>query len=324
MRNDLIVVALCSCCVAGMPAHGAVLGIGFAIPAAQSNEQPGEIGDVQPVGANGGCVDECCNRHPTPGCNIPACEALVCDVEPLCCVAEWDLACQNAALELCGLDSPSDCCGFLGPGLVCSDPGCVEVVCAADPFCCDTSWDTLCGFEAQELCGDLCCCDKITICHIPPGNPGNPQSITISTSALDAHLAHGDTLGECPPPVCTNECCNRHPTPGCSDPECEALVCAAEPLCCVIEWDLACQMLAFDLCGLKSPSDCCGFLGPGLVCSDPECVAVVCAADPFCCDTSWDTLCGFEAQELCGDLCCCDGGVAAGGAATEVPAAQAN
>ncbi len=44
---------------------------------------------------------------------------------------------------------------------------------------------------------------KITICHIPPGNPANAHSITVSINALDAHLAHGDFVGSCngtPPP----------------------------------------------------------------------------------------------------------------------------
>ncbi|MFN8392503.1 MAG: M64 family metallopeptidase [Bdellovibrionota bacterium] len=39
---------------------------------------------------------------------------------------------------------------------------------------------------------------KITICHIPPGNPGNAHTISISRSALTAHLSHGDVIGECP------------------------------------------------------------------------------------------------------------------------------
>lgn len=39
---------------------------------------------------------------------------------------------------------------------------------------------------------------KITICHIPPGNPDNAHEITIDESALPAHLAHGDTEGSCP------------------------------------------------------------------------------------------------------------------------------
>lgn len=36
-----------------------------------------------------------------------------------------------------------------------------------------------------------------TICHIPPGEPDNPQTITIPQSAVPAHQAHGDTLGSC-------------------------------------------------------------------------------------------------------------------------------
>lgn len=38
---------------------------------------------------------------------------------------------------------------------------------------------------------------KITICHVPPGNPANTHSITINENALPAHLAHGDSIGEC-------------------------------------------------------------------------------------------------------------------------------
>jgi hypothetical protein len=40
--------------------------------------------------------------------------------------------------------------------------------------------------------------DKISICHIPPGNPNNAHTINVSGNAKYAHLAHGDTLGECP------------------------------------------------------------------------------------------------------------------------------
>jgi hypothetical protein len=38
---------------------------------------------------------------------------------------------------------------------------------------------------------------KVTICHIPPGNPDNAHTIRVSVNALPAHLAHGDTLGPC-------------------------------------------------------------------------------------------------------------------------------
>ena len=39
---------------------------------------------------------------------------------------------------------------------------------------------------------------KVTICH-KTGSKKNPQhTIVVSSNALDAHLAHGDTLGPCP------------------------------------------------------------------------------------------------------------------------------
>ena len=38
---------------------------------------------------------------------------------------------------------------------------------------------------------------KVTICHIPPGNPGNAHTIRVSQNAVNAHLAHGDHLGKC-------------------------------------------------------------------------------------------------------------------------------
>ena len=38
---------------------------------------------------------------------------------------------------------------------------------------------------------------KVTLCHIPPGKPGNAHTITVGAPAVPAHLAHGDTLGPC-------------------------------------------------------------------------------------------------------------------------------
>lgn len=39
--------------------------------------------------------------------------------------------------------------------------------------------------------------DKVTLCHIPPGNPDNRKTKTVSADAVAAHLAHGDHLGAC-------------------------------------------------------------------------------------------------------------------------------
>jgi len=41
--------------------------------------------------------------------------------------------------------------------------------------------------------------DKSVICHVPPGNSGNPQTLRLPPSAVQAHLTHhqGDYLGYC-------------------------------------------------------------------------------------------------------------------------------
>ena len=41
--------------------------------------------------------------------------------------------------------------------------------------------------------------EKVTICHSPPGNPGNAHTITVGSPAVRAHLANhsGDTEGPC-------------------------------------------------------------------------------------------------------------------------------
>lgn len=57
---------------------------------------------------------------------------------------------------------------------------------------------------------------KVYLCHVPPGNPGNPQTLKISVNAVAAHLSNhaGDRLGSCadqgcavtppPAPVCSS------------------------------------------------------------------------------------------------------------------------
>lgn len=59
---------------------------------------------------------------------------------------------------------------------------------------------------------------KTTICHFPPGNPGNVQKITIASPAVASHLAHGDYLYE-------NCCVDGDCAPGssCASGSCTAM-----------------------------------------------------------------------------------------------------
>jgi hypothetical protein len=48
--------------------------------------------------------------------------------------------------------------------------------------------------DSKEQSGDD---NKVTICHQPPGKPAERKTMTVPKSAVNAHLAHGDYLGEC-------------------------------------------------------------------------------------------------------------------------------
>ncbi|MCA9292171.1 MAG: hypothetical protein KDA25_13645 [Phycisphaerales bacterium] len=52
----------------------------------------------------------------------------------------------------------------------CDDVDCCNIVCAVDPFCCDTEWDGICAGEAADLCGP--CNPNAGPCDAPNGTPG--------------------------------------------------------------------------------------------------------------------------------------------------------
>lgn len=53
------------------------------------------------------------------------------------------------------------------------------------------------GIAGFHISGALAEEAKVDVCHVPPGNPENAQTLTISESALGAHLEHGDVAGAC-------------------------------------------------------------------------------------------------------------------------------
>jgi hypothetical protein len=187
----------------------------------------------------------------------------LCTTRILCGIS---LAAAFSATTLAG----SDCCFANGtPG--CDDAACEELVCQIDPFCCDTSWDSICASTAGDICSDIC----------------------------------GGSGGTCPP---SDHDCFTTGGPGCTDVECCLLVCAADPFCCDVSWDGLCVNGANNLCGggggcPPSDHDCFTTGGPG--CTDEECCLAVCAFDPFCCQVAWDGLCVNGAFSTC-DVPPCD------------------
>jgi hypothetical protein len=199
------------------------------------------------------------------------CVAEVCNYNSFCCNVQWDSLCVEHAVEICGRDCGAPPCAHdpceIGVPLFGTCDPCVAQVCAADWFCCDVEWDAPCAGLARDICGLDC---GRTCAH----------GLCVTGDSLD--------------PAC--------------DP-CAAQVCAADFFCCDSEWDSVCVDQAEDICGLD-----CG--GGGGTCEhdlcetgvalDPTCdpcVAQVCAADSFCCEVEWDSVCVGQAEGICGLDC---------------------
>jgi len=165
-----------------------------------------------PVGGEG----DCCIDNNSPGCEDPTIEACVCTIDNYCCETEWDDICAGYATNNCdecdagttgGMNE--DCCTEqMSPG--CTDVGIQDCVCALDPYCCDTQWDSTCvGRVGADLCGPAC----------DPDDADGP-------------------------------CCSGNGTPGCEVNAVETCVCMADSFCCDIEWDSMCvDAIPANMCG---------------------------------------------------------------------------
>jgi hypothetical protein len=288
----------------------------------------------------GPCPVLCCDALDVPGCEDPAIEACVCELDAYCCETAWDDICVGEVEEFgCGI------CGLVeecGNGVCDETEACYS--CPQDCGTCDTCGDAVCGqLESCKLCPEDCgacafcgddTCDDNEDCKSCPADCGE----CCGNDACEALL--GETCESCPADCgdcpdacgdqvcgegesCTNcavdcgpcegSCCLPSDAPGCANLEVQSCVCAADAFCCEVMWDEICAAEA-DECG-SCNGDCCGsHASPG--CQDEEIEICVCAADAFCCDVAWDGLCVAEVTDLqcgvcdvvaeCGDNMCDD------------------
>jgi hypothetical protein len=62
-----------------------------------------------------------------------------------------------------------------------------------DNNCVATDSVIICVIDVR--CGNLL--NKVQICHVPPDNPLNPNTLCVSQVSVAVHLAHGDMLAAC-------------------------------------------------------------------------------------------------------------------------------
>lgn len=110
----------------------------------------------------GGCPFDLCTSPGLPQVNgCDPCVTQVCAVDGFCCTNSWDGICVGEVETVCGrADCISPACAHLvctaGVALANGCHACVTQVCAADAFCCSTSWDGLCVGEVGSVCGLSC------------------------------------------------------------------------------------------------------------------------------------------------------------------------
>ncbi len=259
-------------------------------------------------------ANDCFTGTSEPGCNDPACCALVCAQDEFCCQTAWDNICAFEAGELCtGCGDPdTGSCLEAHRAPYCDNVHCCQLVCAIDATCCDTVWDRSCADVAAEICiddvscpesdhncftvggpgcGDPSCCESV--CNEDPFCCLVEWDDICSTEAFLSPACDG-----CGDPA-AGDCWNAHAVPYCSNRDCCNVVCTVDETCCSSGWDELCVSLAVELCGLcgnPEAGSCFSAHATG-GCNDAECCAKVCAFDNFCCDVEWDFVCkGFAAQ----------------------------
>jgi hypothetical protein len=257
-------------------------------------------------GGGGGCGDGSCSEEETCASCPADCGACVCG-DGLCTAGETCVACPADCGEcvcgdgVCGAGECATCEADCPGGCACPhdmcvtgeklDPTCepcVVMVCAADSYCCDTYWDGLCVSEVTSICGKDC----PTVCG-------------------DGICAGSESSMTCPedcgpvPEFCGDSACSASENCATCPADCGACVCG----------DGTCSPGECATCTADCPAGC---ICPHEVCTTGDaldtgcstCVKDICAVDPYCCASYWDSLCVSEAETVCGKDCpdvCGDG-----------------
>ena len=275
----------------------------------------GEAQEACGLDCGGGPTGDPCVPQDTPGSGDADIDACVCALDPFCCDSSWDALCVEVATSDCGVGCPGTgdpCEPHESPGS--GDPEIDACACGADPFCCETAWDSVCVELAVAACGVDCAGPTLDPCV--PGQAAGSGDPALDTCVCEADpfcceevwddLCVGEATG-----LCGLDCdgpaagCEPQDAPGSGDADLDACVCSVDPFCCEQTWDAICVDIATDACGAcdqGGPADPC-LPGEASTSGNPDIDACVCSADPFCCDQGWDELCVSIAQDLCGVTC---------------------
>ena len=126
------------------------------------------------------------------------------------------------------------CIGGGGGGSTCSHPicstgtsldpscdTCAQEVCAADSYCCDNQWDSICVGEVGSICGESC-----------TGGGGS-----------------GSGSGSGGGSTCTHSICSTGKKLKNNCDSCAGDICSYDSYCCTVKWDSQCVSEVSSICG---------------------------------------------------------------------------
>lgn len=135
-------------------------------------------------------------------------------------------------------------------------------------------------------------------CDVSSGSYGVCAACPGVTSDCGTNGGSGGGSGMCDHDVCT--------VGGPLDPSCDMCtqaVCGADSFCCNNTWDSICVLEVGTYCGMACGAVGCAHdecaVGDKLDANCSMCAGAVCAADAYCCNTSWDVTCVSEVAMYC-------------------------
>ena len=187
------------------------------------------------------------------GCDNTECQTFVCGILPECCNENWGDACVRTALLDVTTSCPYtdeyidyNCFQSPQPADSTCDPSCRGLICLDDPTCCDIIHGQSCANLALERCelpvgdGTNTCfevssndepgCHNVETC-LPKVCEQNIDCCGISYTEECVTIARQFPI-DCPPPTSTNSCYETSVTGGCSQSDCQSIVCDVDSTCC--------------------------------------------------------------------------------------------
>jgi hypothetical protein len=202
-------------------------------------------------------------------------------------------SCTNNVCTSAPTCAHSECVS--GTKLTSSCSSCAQTVCAADPFCCNSSWDSACVSRAKAVCSVCASTCTPTTCSALGKNCGSVSNGCGGTLSCGT-CAAGQT--------CTNNVCTA-----CTPTTCSALGKNCGSVSNGCGGTLSCgtcaagQTCTNNVCTTPPPSGTCAHsqctTGAKLTSGCTSCVASICAVDPYCCSTAWDSICVGRVASTC-------------------------